>query len=144
MENPYSPPQADIAVRNVSREYGGIRRLHYFGLSMLLGIAQSVISVATTPIDTNGTMSCGVLFIFVILSLLLVYFRLKNIGMNPWWALGLVIPILNIFIGVRCLAFQEGYADTKKLDTAGRVIVGIILLGILALLALFAIAVAIS
>ncbi|MCU0712799.1 MAG: hypothetical protein MUC43_12125 [Pirellula sp.] len=30
-------------------------------------------------------------------------------------------------VGIRCLICQEGYADTKKLDTAGKIVTFIIL-----------------
>ena len=57
-----------------------------------------------------------------------IYFRLKNIGMNPWWCLVAIVPLANLLISIRCLIFPEGYQDTKKLDTAGKVITGIVLL----------------
>jgi uncharacterized membrane protein YhaH (DUF805 family) len=53
--------------------------------------------------------------------------RLKNLGYSGLWVLGLIVPLLNILVALRCLAAPEGYADHKTLDTPGKVIVGLIL-----------------
>jgi uncharacterized membrane protein YhaH (DUF805 family) len=55
---------------------------------------------------------------------LFVYFyitlaRLKNLGMNKWWALGQFVPLLNFWIGFRLFACPEGYATSRKQDGAG-------------------------
>ena len=34
----------------------------------------------------------------------------------------LIVPIANLLVLLRCFAFQEGYTEVGKLDTAGRVI----------------------
>jgi hypothetical protein len=47
--------------------------------------------------------------------------------MSGWWSLLLFVPIINILIHIRCLAFPEGYEDHKRLDLAARVILGLIL-----------------
>ena len=53
--------------------------------------------------------------------------RLINVGLSGWWVLGLIVPILNIWVGFQCLAAPEGYAQHKTLDTAGKVIIGVFL-----------------
>jgi uncharacterized membrane protein YhaH (DUF805 family) len=52
----------------------------------------------------------------------LVVERLRNIGMSGWWSLLILVPIANIILGVKCLIYQEGYQDTKKLDRTGKII----------------------
>jgi hypothetical protein len=47
--------------------------------------------------------------------------------MSGWWSLLLFVPIINILIHARCLAFPEGYVDHKRLDVAARVILGLML-----------------
>jgi uncharacterized membrane protein YhaH (DUF805 family) len=131
--NPYSPPNSQndyLEARAAEvRHYGGIQRLPYLGIILGLGILQAILAAA----DPSGGIA---LLVVVVGYFFPVYYRLKNIGMNPWWCLLMIVPIANLLIGVRCLVFQEGYQDTKKLDKAGQIItyivVGIIGLGVLA------------
>jgi hypothetical protein len=53
----------------------------------------------------------------------LVLMRLVNVGMSRWWALVLAIPVLNLWVGFRCLACPAGYAHHRKLDRTGIAIV---------------------
>ena len=126
MENPYSSPQASVAPEATAlqtpRHYGGIRRLPYLGIMIGLAIFQNVLLAGIASTDRTGGATLIVAILFMI-----VYYRLKNIGMNPWWCLAMLVPILNLLVGIRCLVCQEGYADTKKLDTAGKVITFIVL-----------------
>ena len=96
-----------------------------------MGIVQRLVMAGLeTAGQTSSVSSYPPLFvavIFMLLSFIPVYFRLKNIGMNTLWCLAMLVPILNILLGFRCLAMQEGYADIKKLDVTGKVITVIIL-----------------
>ena len=49
----------------------------------------------------------------------LVLMRLVNVGMSRWWALVLAIPVLNLWVGFRCLVCPAGYAHHRKLDRTG-------------------------
>lgn len=132
--NPYSPPnsQNDYLEGKPTqlRHYGGIRRLPYLGFILGLVILQAILASA----DPSGIAP----LVVTVGSFFAVYHRLKNIGMNPWWCLIMIVPIANLLIGVRCLVFQEGYQDTKKLDKAGQIItyivVGFIVLCLLAVI----------
>jgi uncharacterized membrane protein YhaH (DUF805 family) len=121
--NPYSPPNSQSNYPEFKatqvRHYGGIQRLPYLGIILGLGILQAILAAA----DPSGGIA---LLIVVVGSFFPVYYRLKNIGMNPWWCLLMIVPIANLFVGVRCLVFQEGYQDTKKLDKAGMIITYIV------------------
>jgi len=92
-----------------------------------LAIVQNVLLVAVGLADSTGAGTLLVALFFMVVSFIPVYYRLKNIGMNPWWCLLMLVPIANLLVGIRCLVFQEGYVDTKKLDTAGKVITYIVL-----------------
>ncbi|MCW1886114.1 GYF domain-containing protein [Luteolibacter flavescens] len=48
--------------------------------------------------------------------------RFRNLGMTGWWVLGLMIPILNIWLGYRLLACPGGYAVVGKLDFPGKLV----------------------
>ena len=49
----------------------------------------------------------------------LVLMRLVNLGMSRWWALVLAIPVLNLWVGFRCLVCPSGFAHHRKLDRSG-------------------------
>ncbi|MFN7878346.1 MAG: hypothetical protein ACK5PB_23720 [Pirellula sp.] len=129
MDNPYSSPVAFDQTLEPSagnRHYGGIGRLAYLGIAIGLGIAQNVVLGLLARDEALQSLSLGGIIVFLILSLIPVYYRLMNIGMNPWWCLLMMVPIANLFIGIRCLVCQEGYEDTKKLDTAGKIVTFIV------------------
>ena len=119
--------------RQAPKEYGGIGRGMYF-LGMIGANAVSLIAqVIGQSIVVQGARGLGVIVILLgsivalVVSFVLVVKRLNNVGMSGWWSLLLLVPIANLIIGVRCLVCQEGYQDTKKLDTTGKVITGIVL-----------------
>lgn len=52
----------------------------------------------------------------------LVLMRLVNVGMSRWWALVLAIPVLNLWVGFRCLVCPSGFAHHRRLDRLGMAI----------------------
>ena len=125
--NPFTAPESfgDISGQaTLTREYGGIRRLPYFGYGFLLNIGVQVIQSIAVAAEAPGVVLLT-LPISLIGAMALGYQRCLNIGMNPWWCLGLIVPLLNIFVGLRCIAYPEGYEDHKTLDTPAKVIIGL-------------------
>ena len=124
METPYGAPlelnRSAEGVITTPRQYGGIKRLPYLAIVMALVAVNSVLMA--TVAAASSSAGSALLIALGLLGLVLVYFRLKNIGMNPWLFLLMLVPILNLLVAFRCLAFQEGYADTRKLDLTGKVI----------------------
>lgn len=55
----------------------------------------------------------------VILAIIVIFRRFKNLGMSIAWFFGLLIPILNVWLGFRLFACPEDYAAHKKLDGIG-------------------------
>jgi uncharacterized membrane protein YhaH (DUF805 family) len=141
MDNPYSAPLAttfdEHGAQLMPKHYGGIRRLPYLGIIIGLAILRAIVVVGGGTDDPSdaGTL---IVFLLMVVAFMPVYYRLKNIGMNPWWCLLMVVPIANLIVAFRCLAFQEGYVDTKKLDTAGTVttfiVVGLFVLLVIAVI----------
>jgi len=116
------------------KNYGGIRRLGYFFGMIGVAVINAVFTGAAQ--GESGIAFLG-LIITVVASFILVVNRLHNIGKSGWLSLLIIVPIANLFVGIPCLIFPEGYQDTKKLDTAGKVIVGILIgLGVLAVVGL--------
>jgi uncharacterized membrane protein YhaH (DUF805 family) len=48
--------------------------------------------------------------------------RLQNVGMTGWWLPGFLVPLLNLWLGFRCLACPGGYAERRKLDGIGKLV----------------------
>jgi len=48
--------------------------------------------------------------------------RFENLAMSGAWLFGLIVPILNWWIGYRLFACPPGYGFTKKLDRIGKVL----------------------
>jgi hypothetical protein len=70
---------------------------------------------------------------------ILIYFGLKrlvNLGMSRLWFLAVFAPVLNLWVGYRCLACPPGYAYHKKLDGPGIALAAIYWFIILTLLLL--------
>jgi uncharacterized membrane protein YhaH (DUF805 family) len=53
--------------------------------------------------------------------------RVQNLGMSGWAILWMMVPIMNIWIGWRMFACPPGYHDHKQLDTAGKVLTGVLI-----------------
>ena len=107
-------------------KYGGIRRTGYFlgilGISILIIVANATAVAANDPIIASSGLLISLVPLFI-----LVVNRLHNIGTSGWWSLLIIVPFGNIFVGVTCAIYPEGYKDTKKLDTAGKIMAGILI-----------------
>ena len=126
-------PRPQVAFTNA---HPGVGRLAYgVGLApivlgwilLLATVVQykgQAVSILTLPIvrliDFLFLLTLAVVFVFIFL-------RFMNIRRNPWWSLLLLVPILGLLVIIAGLFFPPGYAITKKLDMAGKVIVTIIL-----------------
>lgn len=126
--NPFAAPTTGgYASENFQgRTYGGIGRLAYFGYSLLINIVSTALQFAMAAGDMAGLVLV-VSLIGMGFGIWIAVQRLINVGLSGWWVLGLIVPILNIWVGFQCLAAPEGYAQHKTLDTAGKVIIGLFL-----------------
>jgi len=113
-ENKQVPPPLPPAV--LSEKYDGIPR------SVFIPIV-AIGSVAIIFFAHNTIIAWFFLLIFQIA----VFFRLKNIGRSGWLILISLIPVVGLLVWWPCLYAPTGFAERKKLDTAGKIIRGIIL-----------------
>ena len=136
--NPFAAPTTGgYATENFQgRTYGGIRRLPYFGYSLLINIVSTALQFAMAASDM-GALILVVSLAGAVFGIWIVVQRLINVGLSGWWVLGLLVPILNIWIALQCIAAPEGYAQHKTLDTPGKVIIGLFL-GLIVLVILMA------
>lgn len=126
--NPFAAPASTgYATENLQgRTYGGIGRLAYFGYSFLINIISGVLQAAMVAGEMGGLVLI-VAVVGMVFGIWIAVQRLINVGLSGWWVLGLIVPILNIWVAVQCIAAPEGYAQHKTLDTAGKVIIGLFL-----------------
>ncbi|GEM_PF-919919 len=132
--NPYETPQVPTdeefyaAAREQPNGYGGIGRLAYFLLSIGHSIAIQFIAFVlnfssfTESNEPSLLIAFGLLTVSTVISFYLLFSRFKNIGMSRWWTLGLVVPILNIFVSIWLISRQEGWVETRKLDGPGKIV----------------------
>ena len=135
--NPFAAPAtAGYATENFQgRTYGGIGRLAYFGYSFLINIVSGVLQAALAAGEMGGLVLI-VSVVGMVFGIWIAVQRLINVGLSGWWVLGLIVPLLNIWVAIQCIAAPEGYAQHKTLDTAGKVIIGLFLGGIVLVIAL--------
>lgn len=122
--------------------YSGINRLQYAGYFAVIVLLFPLFSLLLHIAPDNGfgallSLFVGIGWILLPFSPIIPsYYRLKNIGANPWECLLCFIPIVNFIIYARCFIYQERYVDSKKLDSAGRRGL-IIFFGVVGVIALF-------
>jgi hypothetical protein len=122
--NPFDSPQnlAD-SDQDLSREHPGIRRLPYFALTTLTAIMYRIAPLGLGDADSGQLLVSVVELASAGLCMWIVVQRLINIGLNRWWVVGLIVPLLNIWVVLQCLAAPEGYAQHRSFDTAGRLVI---------------------
>ena len=133
MENVYSAPRADLStapedddtyqpkIWALSGRLGRIRYLAYMNISMiillfLIGILAAVLLpiFAKNDADGFGVAVMGLLYVPILaVSFILAKRRLNDLNHSGWWGLLMIIPFLNILIGLY-LVFGPGTAGTNR------------------------------
>lgn len=122
--NPYAAPASAIGKSSIPEEVpelGGINRLTF----ILIGIAIWVGAVFLGP---NAMFLSGFVMMLPAIS------RLKNIGTHPAWCLLLPVPLLGLFITVRCMMLPAGFDLHRKLDLPAKLIAGALVLLLIVIL----------
>ena len=160
--NPFAATKTPEAANPVAlqKSYGGIGRLAYVGLIVLVVIAGIVVDLVLNLIGPEATvlLSIPVALIDFGAILWITAQRITNTGYSRWWCVVIsVIPLsiivmqlsnlfipfaililpLHVILFLRCIACPEGYADHRKLDTAGKIAIGLFFLSIALFLILF-------
>jgi hypothetical protein len=120
------PPEIPLSYDELhgdTQSYEGIGRLSYIFLRPLLYLIIFIPLLFGILIFLNSELiGSSVILLLTILFIRLHCLRFKNIGMNPWWTLALIIPIVNLPLYLILNICPAGYAYTKKLDIAGKIL----------------------
>ncbi|MEM7253704.1 MAG: hypothetical protein AAF493_19980 [Pseudomonadota bacterium] len=117
-DDPYAPPTVDVRPTR-AEAYPGIGRLIYFAMTCLFIIAQGAFGGWFVGRIGNSVIALAILTALLVVPTVL---RLRNIGQSGWWSILILIPLVNLVLWLRCVAFPTGYRDTGRLDGPGKVI----------------------
>lgn len=119
-------------------EYPGLRRLPYFLISLAVNIGITFL-VGFYGQNTPGLANLSTV-VMVIVMIGLIVQRFRNQGASGFWAIGILVPLLNLYVSVRALAYPEGYADHKTFDLPAKIIIAlfvlVFILGVVAAIAI--------
>jgi len=99
------------------QNYPGIDRLHYF-LSKI-GMIVAVVFVVMV-FGPNSPVMRFLGLLLMVTSVVLDVMRLRNIGLSQWFAFVRFLPFGNTVLDIFLLSAQGGWAETRRLDRAGR------------------------
>ena len=137
-KNPYLASEQIAQATGHPMIYPGFGRLMYFLMNLVITVVFYAILfvVMFAAWGTSGSDATGAVIgigffvtglVMVIASLIIAYRRVKNLGMSGWALLWSLVPFMNIWIGWRMIACPAGYENHRTLDTAGKVITGIMI-----------------
>ncbi len=135
-KNPYLASEQIAQGTGRPVHYPGYGRLRYFLTYLAItvvfyAILFVVMFAAFSGGVGEGMGAAAVIVIFIaglvmmVVSFFAAYQRVKNLGMSGWALLWTLVPFVNFWIGWRMIACPPGYEDHRTLDTAGKVISGI-------------------
>lgn len=120
------------------RLYGGIGRAGYFLGYIAISFGESFLSMAafsvTEPLDQGAETL--IMLITGVATIAISWYRMTNQGCSGWWGVASIIPLINVFVFIRCVVYPEGYADHRTMDTAGKIIGGLLALFLVLIVAM--------
>src|SRR6476469_2342212 len=97
--------------------YPGIDRLHYF-LAKIGMIAAVVFAVTLFGPQSPVMKFLGLALMLA--GVILDVMRLRNIGISQWFAFIRFLPFGNTVLDIGLQCAQPGWAETRRLDRAGK------------------------
>ena len=118
MEDELAPPRFHS---DLTRSWPGAGRGEYFlSTTVLPMIGNVALAFITSVVSAELAKYVPVLSAgFLIIAVYATMMRFSNLGMSRWWMFGLLVPVLNWWLGYRLFACPPGYVLTRKLDTLG-------------------------
>lgn len=107
-------------------DWPGLRRRTFLFATLILPFLISVagamsahLIVAQFGKDVSIWIFLGISVLPFVIAFYVHLERLANLGMSRFWYLGMIIPLVNIWLCYRCVACPSGYAFHKKIDATG-------------------------
>ena len=129
--------------------YEGTGRMGYVMGAIVLPVAITIgwgFAVAFmkpyVPVPYQGYLPMVAGPLVTLLAIVTLVKRFRNLGMSGAWVLGMLVPVLNLWLTYRCLACPAGYAGVKRLDGIGKVLAFLYWGSIVAAICLFGAALA--
>lgn len=137
LEQPFEPvDMAQLGESSNALEWPGARRRHYLIAVIVVPLLIGSLFGALAPTleaDTRDILNFGISLVLLIVTIVYSLKRLTNLDMSRWWFLGNFIPIVNLWVGYRCVACPAGYAHHGKMDKAGIILAIVYWLSLIAL-----------
>lgn len=127
---PISPPLDE----DVRKHLTPLATAPGIGRIMFLTLLCGVISILNHDSPKLGSFEgiTAKTFYFSAAAAALCYFRLKNMGANPWLSLIAAVPFAGVLIILPCIFCQSHFMQTQKVDKGPRIVLSLILLLIVA------------
>lgn len=82
---------------------GRIGRVHYWGWSTMLLLAMLALSIAFSALSSASAVNLdlldnGVTIASIVGAVVLSRRRLQDVGASAWWALALIVPLVNLIV----------------------------------------------
>lgn len=121
-------------VGGIEHEYPGIGRLHYFLAHVAMIIAVVFVVMVFGP---ESRVLSVLTLLLMVAGFVLDVMRLKNIGLSSWLAFLRYVPFGKTILGFGLMCAQTGWAESRRLDSAGRIIllIELVMLGLILYLA---------
>ncbi len=141
--NPYKSPASleddnSLADAMAERREGDVnlgmgRLMFWFAptvVSVIIVVGTMFLAGSLSGENPNTITSSVVIgyLVATVICLFMTFSRLKNLGMSRWSVLWSFIPIMSFWLFYRLYICPAGYNDHKKLDGAGKALVGVSIL----------------
>jgi uncharacterized membrane protein YhaH (DUF805 family) len=84
-----------------------VSRLGCLGLGIVLIVVLMILK--ELAVKDSSMLGSGLYFVVSLFFVPIAWMRLKDAGQNPWWSLGIVVPLVNLAVAIWCIC-----APSKK------------------------------
>jgi GYF domain 2 len=119
-------PTTSLKPASGIKPWPGARRRSLLLIALVFPFAWHFALIETRPFLTGqfGSILMGkflpiTAFMPMVILLYFAARRLVNLGMSRLWILAIPAPLLNLWLGYRCLTCPAGYASHRKMDGPG-------------------------